>query len=152
MSIWTVGSLKMGQLGQNNPNTHICIFTIIFGCNLWYCYEWLSLLHVSRLVVWALGWHAQAGCLSSNPSITSNCPEKKESVSLEEQQNWVKMFGSVESVSWLKSGAEYDDVFMSYLEITPNFSDNLDWKERACCVLFHCSSCNSHFKSYRHTG
>jgi hypothetical protein len=63
-----------------------------------------------------------SSCLLEQPSITSNCHEKKESVSLEEQQNWVK----VESMSWLKSGAEYDDVFISHLEITPNFSENLE--------------------------
>jgi hypothetical protein len=33
-------------------------------------------------------------CLLEQPSIISNCHEKKESVSLEEQQNWAKMFES----------------------------------------------------------
>jgi hypothetical protein len=36
-----------------------------------------------------------SSCLLEQPSITSNCHEKKGSVSLEEQQNWAKMFESV---------------------------------------------------------
>ncbi len=36
-----------------------------------------------------------SSCLLEEPSITSNCHEKKESVSLEEQQNWPKMFETV---------------------------------------------------------
>jgi hypothetical protein len=118
MSIWTVGT----EQPQHSP----FYFTIIFGCNLWYCYERLSLLHVSRLVVLALGWHAQAACLSNHQSLVTAMKRKNLSHWKSSRTGWRCL--KVESVSWLKSGAEYNDVFMSHLEIMTNFSENLERK------------------------
>jgi hypothetical protein len=127
MSIRTVGSFKMGQLGQNNLNTHICNFlqsnlVAIYGTVM----NGFSLLHVSRLAVLGLGWHAQAACLSNHQSLTTAMEGKNLCHWAKEQQNWAKMFesGKFELVWSLVLNTMI--CFMLHLEITPTFSENLE--------------------------